>query len=130
MELDKTEHGFSIVEFEDRNDHKCSLQKSSIATEDCIWLGMNKPDLQEDGWHPFHEMRMRPYKLPDNVHAFSRMHLTRAQVAELLPYLQRFVETGELEEGVDWGHLPTEPIPVKLEGLGDLDWSLEKEDND
>ncbi len=35
--------------------------------------------------------------VPKNWMINSRMHLTRDQVAELLPHLQRFVETGELE---------------------------------
>ena len=34
--------------------------------------------------------------VPKNWMINSRMHLTRDQVAELLPHLQKFVETGEL----------------------------------
>lgn len=102
MDLEETNRGFSIAEFEDYHGHKCSLQRSSIIEPDCIWLGMNEPDFQEEGWHPVYKARCRPWKLPDNIHAFSRMHLTREQVAELLPYLQRFVETGELYEQPKW----------------------------
>lgn len=36
-----------------------------------------------------------PYPVPDAVLMNTRMHLTREQAAALLPYLQRFVETGE-----------------------------------
>jgi hypothetical protein len=68
MNIEKTERGFDIIEFLDRYGNGCSLQKSSLATEDCIWLGVNE----------------------------SRMHLTQGQVKALLPYLQRFVDTGEL----------------------------------
>jgi hypothetical protein len=68
MNIEKTEHGFDIIEFLDRYNNRCSLQKSSLATEDCIWLGVNE----------------------------SRMHLTQDQVKALLPYLQRFVDTGEI----------------------------------
>lgn len=69
MKIDHTERGFAIVEFTDRYKFSCSLQKSSLATEDCIWLGVE-----------------------DN-----RMHLTQSMVAELLPYLLSFVLNGELE---------------------------------
>jgi hypothetical protein len=68
MNIEKTERGFDIIEFLDRYGVECSLQKSSLATEDCIWLGVNE----------------------------SRMHLTQGQVKALLPYLQRFVDTGEI----------------------------------
>jgi len=68
MEVKLTDRGFQIINFIDRYDAECSLQKSSLATEDAIWFGC-------DG---------------------DRMHLTREQVSELLPYLISFVETGEL----------------------------------
>lgn len=71
-----TQRGFSYIRFEDEYGHTCSLQKSSRATEDCIWLG------REDA--------------KDAIGASARMHLTQEQVAMLLPYLTRFVETGEL----------------------------------
>ena len=40
-EMKRTHRGFRFYEFNDRNDHKCSMQKSSIATEHCIWLGLD-----------------------------------------------------------------------------------------
>ena len=63
-----TERGFSILFFWDTNNLECSLQSSSTATEECIWLGFNK----------------------------NRMHLNQKQVKKLLPYLKNFVETGEI----------------------------------
>lgn len=69
MRLRTTSRGFDVYEFLDRYDNECSLQKSSIATEDCIWLGTDKG---------------------------GRMHLTPAQVKEIIPILQKFVETGEI----------------------------------
>lgn len=36
------------------------------------------------------------YQLPTEVNLNTRMHLSREQVAELLPALQQFVETGEI----------------------------------
>lgn len=94
-----TNRGFALSNFIDKYDHKCSLQESSIATEACIWLGIDEPDPiimgtrvdgEGTGWvkYPLHE----------DVHINTRMHLTQAMVAELLPYLNRFVETGYLHE--------------------------------
>ena len=93
IEIKKTERGFAIGEFEDFYGHACSIQQSSIATESCLWLGVDDPDpkiLPGDGtgWHP--------YPLPANVQCTTRMHLSLDQVKALLPHLQRFVETGDL----------------------------------
>ena len=107
MDLNKTNRGFDIIEFEDRSGEKCSLQKSSNATEDCIWLGMTNPDIKEfyplpretdESWfditiEDLQQIKKRPQ---NEIHAFSRMHLTRKQVKELLPYLRNFVKTGNL----------------------------------
>lgn len=70
MIVGKTCRGFSIATFQDHYDKPCSIQKSSLATEDCIWLGRSDGDGQ-------------------------RMHLTQAMVKELLPMLKSFVKTGE-----------------------------------
>lgn len=48
----------------------------------------SKLDSELTGW--------LPYPIPKDVHISTRMHLTRDQVASLLPALHRFVETGEL----------------------------------
>lgn len=72
ISIETTQRGFAFGEFEDRYGERCSIQKSSLAFEDCIWLGIHRPDGQD------------------------RMHLTQDQVADLLPLLQSFVETGEL----------------------------------
>ena len=68
VKLEQTSRGFSIIRFEDRLNNECSLQKSSLADEDCIWLGVDE----------------------------YRMHLTRDMVAVLIPFLYNFVELGEL----------------------------------
>ena len=39
--IKKTNRGFQYIEFEDRNMEKCSIQESSIATEPCLWLGVD-----------------------------------------------------------------------------------------
>ena len=103
MNIEKTERGFSILKFTDRYGNKCSLQKSSLATEDAIWFGVDDanpqimasdahklgiPTLSNNGWVKF--------DIPKEVLLSTRMHLTQEQVIELLPILQKFAETGEL----------------------------------
>ena len=101
MKAEKTERGFAITEFPDQTGKKCSLQKSSLATEDCIWLGVSavahktfRPspptDVNDPAWVTF--------KMPQETYCFSRMHLSRETVQKLLPLLTRFAETGELTE--------------------------------
>ena len=65
-----TARGFRIVEFTDLYNKPCSLQESSLATDEAIWLG---------------------------VHGH-RMHLNREQTAALLWPLLHFVLTGRLPE--------------------------------
>lgn len=103
MELKATPRGFDITNFKDRYGLNCSLQKSSLATEDCIWFGVDDADpkimasdaarlglpVEDDsGWVPF--------DIPQEVILHTRMHLTQEQVKELLPFLTLFAETGEL----------------------------------
>jgi hypothetical protein len=94
MELNTTQRGFDITEFTDSYGEICSLQKSSSASSDKIWLGISKPKLtvfenESKGQYIITDM-------PENFSVNARMHLNREQVAELLPYLQKFVESGEL----------------------------------
>lgn len=79
MKSKKTIRGFALIEFDDLYEQKCSLQKSSIATTDAIWLGVSNTG----------------EKL-GNKDVNNRMHLNRKQVKELLPHLIKFIETGEL----------------------------------
>jgi len=98
-----TSRGFGIIKFLDKYGSKCSLQKSSLATEDAIWLGVDdvEPKIlasqaktfgiktdQTTGWIE--------YPVPEGVQLSSRMHLTQSQVKQLLPVLQKFAETGEI----------------------------------
>lgn len=96
--MKKTERGFSYQNFKDRNGVECSIQKSSLATEDCIWLGAKEIGLKHfkafEGWKDV----VLTDTMEEHYVANNRMHLTRKQVEKLLPILQRFVETGELYE--------------------------------
>lgn len=99
MEIKKTARGFDYTNFVDRNGVLCSLQKSSIATEDCIWLGADEIGLKRFtpnvGWENVELQQDDPYGITHIAN--TRMHLTRQQVAELLPYLERFVEEGDID---------------------------------
>lgn len=68
-----TEHGWAIARFIDRDGKPCSIQKSGLAREDTVWFGIDT-------------VEGKP----------ARMHLTQEMVANLLPALLLFVETGEL----------------------------------
>lgn len=59
---------FRLVTFSDRNGRDCSIQESSVATDERLWIGQ--------GEH--------------------RMHLNVSDVRSLLPVLRYFVEFGEL----------------------------------
>lgn len=101
MKMSHTQRGFAFTKFEDRNGDKCSLQKSSIVTEDCVWFGIDDADPKM--FIPYATPAWQPLPLPDLPEGgcflfTTRMHLTRELVAKLLPALQHFVDTGELPE--------------------------------
>ncbi len=103
MNLKKTERGFDIFCFEDRYRNKCSLQKSSLATEDAIWLGIDNAnpkilahDAKRLGIQTDEKNGWIEYQIPKEVLISTRMHLTKEQVIELLPILQNFAYTGEI----------------------------------
>lgn len=80
MKVTKTERGFYRADFIDRYGADCSIQESSLAGEDCIWLGMNS------GTH--HHVTNE---------CLARMHLTQKMAKQLIPLLQKFVDTGGLK---------------------------------
>jgi hypothetical protein len=105
IKFDKTGRGFSIGEFTDFYDYPCSIQKSSLATEDAIWLGIDNPNPQimasvagQYGIETTETTGWVPYPIPSSVSLSTRMHLTRDQVESLIPVLQQFVDTGEVKE--------------------------------
>lgn len=87
-----TQRGFNLIKFKDAQGADCSLQKSSSGDESRIWVGTDDADprvlVKHEGW--------LPVDMPNDVLYNTRMHLTRQQVADLLPYLVNFAETGEL----------------------------------
>ncbi len=92
-----TNRGFKLIEFDDLYNAKCNIQKSSLATNDAIWFGIadSEPKIMASkikeggtGWVD--------YPIPEDVILTTRMHLSREQIKDLLPILQRFIETGEI----------------------------------
>lgn len=87
-----TPRGYQCMEFTDRSGAKCSIQISSLAMDYAIWLGFNECEPKHmvpgKGWvrYPIHE----------DVLINTRMELTIDQVKELIPVLQKFVDTGTL----------------------------------
>ena len=72
-----TNRGFSFVSWTDLYNRECSLQKSSIATADCYWLGVDNSPVslnEPEG----------PRKSVDD----GRMHLNRAQMKQLIKLLR------------------------------------------
>lgn len=100
----KTNRGFALIEFTDRYGVKCNIQKSSLATEDAIWFGVEDADplimasqAKTHGIETTETTGWVPYPIPHEVLLKTRMHLTREQVRKLLPILHRFTENGELD---------------------------------
>lgn len=103
MRKTKTNRGFAVREFIDLYGAKCSIQKSSLATDDAIWLGVDNADpkimasqAKSFGVETQETTGWVSYPVPDEVLMTTRMHLNRKQVAKLLPVLQKFVDTGEI----------------------------------
>ena len=92
MKKQQTYRNFDYYEFTDRYDTKCSLQKSSLAFEDCIWLGCDSANPKKlvpgKGWVKI--------ETTDDILYTTRMHLTRKHVLKLLPILVKFVFTGRI----------------------------------
>jgi hypothetical protein len=103
LQVQHTDRGFAYYEFTDGYNEACTVQKSSSAMDQFIWLGTK--DFTIKGFTPYGQP---PWKTISQDHlksvfgfqdviANNRMHLSRKQVKQLLPILQKFVDTGEIE---------------------------------
>ena len=85
-----TNRGFALYNFLDRYGMKCSMQDSSIATEDCFWLGIDDPEprilVRGKGW--------QDVPVPDNAFWVSRMHVNRRLARQLYTWIGRFLRHG------------------------------------
>lgn len=109
IEHKKTTRGFSYRQFKDRYGKDCSIQKSSLATEDAIWFGIDDANHQvmaskafQYGIDTIETTGWVQYPIPKDFLLSTRMHLTRDQVKNIIPILHHFVETGELPEYEDF----------------------------
>lgn len=111
MKITTTSRGFELIEFEDVNGERCSLQQSSAMGfergpgQDHLWLGVNETrpvilaskaaaagiqTAETTGWVEV--------PLPDGAMIASRMHLDRDQARELVAHLKRWIDTGSLRK--------------------------------
>lgn len=79
--MKKTARGFNYLEFKDINNEECTIQKSSVATEDCLWLGL--------------ENNSTPHHVTGEVGS-PRMHINKKLAKELIKHLTKFVKTGDI----------------------------------
>lgn len=106
MKNKKTKRGFNYVNFKDARGTECSIQMSSNASNECIWIGADKIGLHEfvayrrpEAW--VHRIDVDESTQEHHFVANNRMELTRADVKKLLPILQNFVDSGILTTQTD-----------------------------
>jgi hypothetical protein len=101
-----TERGFQAVEFSDSYGVSSSLQESSAADSQHLWLGPNDgnpqilaSDARRLGLRPANDATTGwvPYAVPKEVLLATRMHLGREQVQGLVNHLTHWLEHGTLE---------------------------------
>ena len=80
VEVYSMDSGKSMAVFKDTDGRLCSLQESDVP--DQVWVGV--------------DVGPRTSGADNREVVLSRMHLTREQVAHILPYLTDFVTTGAL----------------------------------
>jgi len=121
MEINHTQRGFTLIKFKDHYDHQCSIQQSSLATDDAIWFGVDDADpkimasqARSFGLATEETVGWVKYPIPECVIMTTRMHLTRDQVVELLPVLQYFVANGTVPLELP---PPSQPAPQHADML-------------
>lgn len=90
--LKKTSRGFQVRSFQDSKGVECSIQQSSIADYDAIWIGCNDANPME--LFPF--LGWVDISMPDRYYATTRMHINRHQAQKIINTLQHWINTGEL----------------------------------
>jgi len=83
----RTGRGFRMWSFKDAYGAACSITKSSLATDDAIWLGIDDANPQvlasqasRLGVQTTETTGWVPYPVPEDVLLNTHMHLTRKQV--------------------------------------------------
>ncbi len=103
--LEKTSHGFEIVKFKEANGEECSIQQSSAAEDDFIWLGIvdANPQVLASQAHKFGVQTSETtgwvkYPVPEDVLMSTRMHLNRVQVENLISVLTCWLNSGSFHD--------------------------------
>lgn len=102
--LKHTERGFPYFEYKDIYGVTYSIQQSSLATKNALWVGVDDPDPQcmasdaaSLGVQTDQTTGWVKYPVSDKVLMRTRMHLDRRQVKNLIKKLQAWIDTGELK---------------------------------
>lgn len=109
--MSKTNRGFELKHFNDTYGADCSIQESS-SVEPHIWLGVHTPEIKvmskdKDAIKDIYSIPDKGSSdtigwqtviLPEEIDAFSRMHLNKKQAKWLIKQLRHFVKYGTLPE--------------------------------
>ena len=107
FEQTETQHGFIKLLFKDSYDNLCSLQESSNAEDDFIWLGIENAEpliMEQDAVKLGLISKDRPtagwvdYPIPEEVLLHTRMHLSKEQATILGLKLLHFGTSGDISE--------------------------------
>jgi len=92
--IKRTSRGFQIVEFKDIYGTDCTLQKSSLAEREALWLGPHEASPQicipGKGW--------QPVPFPEGTLFTTRMHLDKKAVRKLMVYLQNWLDHNSFDK--------------------------------
>lgn len=107
FEQTTTKRGFIKLLFKDSYDNLCSLQESSNAEDDFIWLGIEDAEpliMEQDAAKLGLISKDRPtagwmkYPIPEEVLLHTRMHLSKEQAIILGLKLLHFGTSGNISE--------------------------------
>lgn len=109
MNVKPTSRGFELIEFEDSNGEKCSIQQSSATGfergpgGDYIWLGLDnaRPKIlaskaAANGIQTTATTGWIDVPLPPDAYTGGRMHLDVDQAKELVRHLKCWIKSGSL----------------------------------
>lgn len=107
FEQTTTQRGFIKLLFKDSYDKQCSLQESSNAEDDFIWLGLEDAEpliMESDAMKLGLLTKAGPpvgwvkYPIPEEVLLHTRMHLNKEQAIVLGLKLLHFGTSGDISE--------------------------------
>ena len=108
MNIEETRRGFKLGTFKDTKGVECSIQKSSLASKQAIWFGVNEVDpriLKEGVWEPVTTASYQPTDIHGNLivgeltpvtelHQVlyeDRMHISQDHANTLLEIFNKFL---------------------------------------